>query len=478
MARLARQPATRLQLSGHRFLIRRLTHALVRGDARMLDDPIRAQSVSFGAGCVLAVLAIVACLVLVFVRPGSGLGSAPILLGRDSGALHVRVGGTVHPVLNLASARLIAGSPAEPVLVPETAIAAAKRGPLLGIPGAPTRIDRPLAIDETSWAVCDAGESTALIAARSFDGLAPLPRATALLVVPRGETAATTYLLFDGARAAVDLRDIAVLRALRMEGIQPLPVSRALLDSLPELPAVRAPLIADAGTPGPPMLDGLAVGTVVRVMRTSPGESAQIDGSYADYHLVLADGLQRIDRVVADLVRFTVAQPGDEPPVVAAAAAADAPLVESLAVATVPHKVQRHPGAVTCGAWDPTRPASGAKTTLLVGDSLPAGGLNLAQADEAGPNIDTVLIPAGRSAYVRATSIADNPQDQGPRYLVTDLGVLFGIHDDTAAQHLGLAAPAVPAPWPMLARLPRGPELSGDAASVMRDAVTVGRALR
>ena len=102
---------TRLQVSGYRFLLRRMEHALVRGDVRMLDDPLRAQSLSLIAGCVLAVIAIAGCAILAFVRPQGTLGSAPIVVTSESGALYVRIGDTMHPVLNLASARLIAGNP-------------------------------------------------------------------------------------------------------------------------------------------------------------------------------------------------------------------------------------------------------------------------------------------------------------------------------------------------------------------------------
>ncbi|MDT5333431.1 MAG: hypothetical protein QOF31_4728, partial [Mycobacterium sp.] len=45
---------------------------------------------------------------------------------RDSGALYVRIGDIVHPVLNLASARLVAGTPANPEAVSASAIHNAK----------------------------------------------------------------------------------------------------------------------------------------------------------------------------------------------------------------------------------------------------------------------------------------------------------------------------------------------------------------
>ncbi|WP_449560631.1 type VII secretion protein EccB [Mycolicibacterium mageritense] len=464
---MAGEPATRLQLSGHRFLLRRTAHALVRGDARMVDDPLRAQSISFASGCALAVVAVAAFLVLAFVRPGTALGSAPILISPKSGALYVQIDGVVHPVLNLASARLVTGAAADPQPVGDGALATARRGPLVGIPGAPARIGPPLALDESGWAVCDVADpvGTVLVAGRPHPGFRQLRRGQSLLVVARDEGAANTYLLFDGVRARVDLRDIAAVRALRMEDVAPLSVSRALLDSVPEVAAVRAPSIAAAGTPGPPVLDGLAVGTVIRVVRA--------DG--VEFYVVLTTGLQRVGQVAADLIRFTVPQPAGEPPEIAAATVAKVPFVHELPVGTLPERVQAGGAAVRCAGWDPR--GSTTKTTLYTADSLSGAAVTveLAQHDGAGPNLDHVSIPAGRSALVRVTGLAGDTL-AGSLYLVDDLGVLYGVHDDDAAKRLGLPLPAVPGPWPMLRLLPAGPELSRDGASVVRDGLTAGSA--
>ena len=48
------------------------------------------------------------------------MGDAAIVMSRESGALYVRVGDTLHPVLNLASARLVTGSAANPRVVNES----------------------------------------------------------------------------------------------------------------------------------------------------------------------------------------------------------------------------------------------------------------------------------------------------------------------------------------------------------------------
>src|SRR5262249_19596914 len=164
-------------------------------------------------------------------------------------ALYVRIGDTVHPVLNLASARLIAGAPANPEAVSMSAISNSKGGPLVGIPGAPATIAPPLGEHESGWAVCDDATSTTVIAGAVFgDGLAS---GHSVLVTPRSESAATTYLLYDGWRAKVDLRNRAVVRALKLDGVTPRPVSRVLLDSTPEAPAITAPHIPDAGLRSP-----------------------------------------------------------------------------------------------------------------------------------------------------------------------------------------------------------------------------------
>ena len=49
------QVTTRAQVNGYRFLIRRLEHALIRGDSRMIHDPMRGQMRALIVGLVIAV---------------------------------------------------------------------------------------------------------------------------------------------------------------------------------------------------------------------------------------------------------------------------------------------------------------------------------------------------------------------------------------------------------------------------------------
>ncbi len=456
---MARQSTTRLQVSGYRFLVRRMEHALLRGDIRMLDDPVRAQSLALMAGAVLAVVLVAVCAILAFLRPNAGLGDVAIVMSRDSGALYVRIDDTLHPVLNLASARLVTGSSARPEIVSAAGIDKAKRGPLLGIPGAPAVIAKPLAEDESAWTVCD-DTNTTLIAGRSGHMDREI-RQPSVLVTPRSESAATTYLLYDGSRAQVDLRNPGVLWALGLDGIEPRVVSSALLGAIPEAPPIAPPHIPGAGLPG--AVEGLRVGTVIRVTR--------VDAD--DYFVVLADGVQRIGEVAANLIRITDSQGSREIPSVSPDSVGEVPVVDSIPVSTFPREAGTAMGAgdsgVLCAQWLPNRPEIG----LWFGDSMPviSNPITLAQADGEGPDIDSVVMQTGRSALVRATALTGGGDDVGPLYLVTDSGVLYGIRDESTAKLLGLPGDPVPAPWPVLSRLPRGPELSRESALVARDSV-------
>jgi type VII secretion protein EccB len=457
---MARQPTTRLQVSGHRFLVRRMEHALLRGDISMLNDPMRAQSFAFIAGCVLAAIVVAVCAILAFLRPNTAMGDAPIVMSRESGALYVRVGDTLHPVMNLASARLIAGSAADPRVVNEANTASAKRGPLLGIPGAPAVIASPLSDSESAWTICD-DRTTTLIAGQS-DELDRGDRQPSILVAARSESAATTYLLYDGRRAEVDLRNPGVVWALRLDGIKPRPVSRALLDAIPEAPPIVAPHIPGAGQPG--AVAGTRVGTVVRVLR--------VDSD--DFLVVLADGVQRIGEVAANLIRSLDSHGNHEMTSVSPDSVSGIPIVDTLPLSRYPQHAGATMGArddgVLCATWMP----GGPKTVLWKGDSLPIAGnpIALAQGDDEGPNIDSVVMPSRRSAYVRAASLTHDDDGGGtPLYLVTDSGVLFGVRDEATAKLVGIQGDPVAGPWPVLSRLPRGPELNRDSALVARDSV-------
>jgi type VII secretion protein EccB len=469
---VARQPTTWLQVSGYRFLVRRLECALLRRDIGTVDEPLRAHPASLAVGCVLAAIGVAGCAFLALLRPQPALDRAQIVMGEESGALYVRVGDTWHPVLNLASARLIAATDANPQPVRESELARTKRGPLLGIPGAPQLLSPPLSGEESAWTICDSdngGTTTVVVGPAEGSSAHRLAPEQTILVAPVPGSPA--YLLYNGRRAIVDLADPAVLRALRLEGRVPHIVSQSLLSAVPEAPPITAPRIRGAGgkAAGPP---GFPVGSVVRITR----------GDGDEYYVVLVDGVQRIGQVAADLLRFNDSHGTANVITVAPDVIRATGIVNTLPVSTFPDRAPTpwdggldSSETTLCVTWAPAQ-SGHADIAFLAGSGLPVPvgqvPVTLSQADGHGPALDAVYLPPGRSAYVRGNG------GVGTRYLVADTGVRFAIHDDDVAHDLDLPAAATLAPWPVLATLPSGPELSRKNASVARDTVAAGPRLR
>ncbi len=475
---MARQPTTRLQVSGHRFLLRRIECALLGLDIRTVNEPIRAPMQSLLVGSLLAVVVLAGSAVLAVLRPQPTLADAPILMGKQSGALYVRIGDILHPVLNLASARLIMKTNADPQPIPESALSGGKRGPMLGIAGAPQYLGTPLADDELQWAVCDAHgdaqQGTTVVVGRSERPWLGHPHllASGQSVLVTLVSGGSTYLLYDGHRAVVNLTESAVVRALGLEGRIPSVVSPVLLNAVPEAPPITAPRIRNAGSRG--RLPGFPVGSVLRMARA--------DGD--EYYVVLRDGVQRVGQVAADLVRFDDSHGTRNAISVAPDLIRATPTVAELSVSTFPDRVPLlvdASGTAVCVRW--THRTSDGKdlpeiSFLTGGLPIPIGQepVKLTQADGKGPAIDAVYLPPGRSAYVRATGLSGGNARAGTRHLVTDTGVQFAIHDDDAAHDLGLPNTLIPAPWQVLAKLPAGPELSRANALVAQD-VLVGASM-
>lgn len=453
---MPRRPTTWLQVSAYRYLSRRLECALLGQDPAAAAMRARGQPAALAAGAVLTAAALAAATLLGLLRPHVALDGARVVLARDSGALFVRVGDTWHPVLNLASARLIAASAVDPLTIRQADLDGSKRGPLLGIPGAPAFLGRPLAAADTAWSLCDsdgAGATTTILLGRpDAASMRVLGGGQAMLVAAAAGSPA--YLLHDGHRARVDLADAAVVRTLRLEGRAPRLVSQSLLEAVPEAAPIAVPRIPGLGGAAPG-LPGFAIGTVLRITRA--------DGD--EYYAVLAGGVQRIGRVAADLLRLSNPQGGADAVTVAPDALRTAPVVAALPVSGFPDRAPAvsEPAATICAGWGDAR-----SVAFLTGAAVPVppgrAPVTLAQADGRGPALDAVYLPPGRSAYVRAGANA------GTRYLITDTGVRFAVPDDDAAADLGLGQPS-PAPWPLLTLLPAGPELSRPNASVARDTV-------
>ncbi|WFR73917.1 type VII secretion protein EccB [Prescottella defluvii] len=478
---MAAQPTTRWQVSGYRFLVRRMEHALVRRDVRMLHDPMRAQSRALAVGVVIACIGLAGCAALALIRPQDKIGNASIVVGKDSGAMFVVMDGTLHPVLNLASARLVVGESAKPVMIKESEIDTRPRGALVGIPGAPSALPVGGDTEGQPWSVCDTvspdgrrpAATTVVVGEPTWgDRVGQLDSGHALLV----SHSDATFLVYDGHRAPIDLEDQAVSRALGLEGAQPRPDQPRHAQRHPGDAADRGADIDGAGSAPNYEIAGRTIGSVVKVKR----------GDDARYYVVLRDGVQEVSEATAVLIHFSDSQGQSEVPTVAPDALAKAPTSHGLDVATFPSAPPRlvddADKPVSCLTWTPQGSVAGDDTgrvdaTLAVsaGRALPipddARTVRLAQADGPGDNADAVYVRPGGSGFVQTTGLESGSSRKGGMFFVADTGVRYGVKNADAAKALGFDVPGPPAPWRILELLAPGPTLGREEALVAHDGV-------
>ncbi|MEV6216334.1 type VII secretion protein EccB [Nocardia sp. NPDC051833] len=474
------KPTTRWQVSGYRFLVRRMEHALVRRDVRMLHDPMRAQSRAYAVGLVLGLVVLAGCGILALLRPQDKIGDNKILIGKESGGVYVVIENVVHPALNLASARLAAGEAAKAVIVKESELGKKPRGQLIGIPGAPTSLLYDKDGKGRQWSVCDQLKSdgtadlTTSVLAGSLDlgdKAAAMPSNKALLVKAKDDV----FLVFDGKRAKVNMSDPAVTLALGISGVTPRTISDGVLNAIPEVLPVISPVIANPGGVPTYNVSGHRIGDVVQVFN-APNQD----------FVVLQDGLQPISVVTAQIIRNSVnsTMAGTT---IQNTERVNAPVSQALKVDNYPKErptlVTAKDQPVSCLSWKPIPGAidnndatARAELTVLTGIDLPipdkAKLVSLAQADGSGPKADSVYIPPASGAYVQTTGIEPDSRRKDSLFYIADTGVRFGIKNSDAVKALGLEnVKAEPAPWPIVGLLAGGPSLGREDAMVAHDGV-------
>lgn len=463
---------TKPQVSGYKFLLRRLQHAMIRRDTRMIHDPMRSQGRSVWVGVALAVLVCLGAGILALLRPQGAVGDNQIILGKDTGALYVRVGDVLHPTFNLASARLISGSSEAPTEVKDDKLGDMQRGPLLGIPGAPASLNTGGTAH--TWSVCDdysahGGGATGVIAGLPNREATPALKNGQVLLASSGDE---DYLLYEGKRARIDAGDQTVLRALDLDQERPREVSEGLLEALPLAPDIVAPTVDGAGGEGPAGLESETVGSVVKVEQATETE----------FYVVLDDGVQKIPESAASIIRASDSSASDGMAEVAPGVIADVPRFTELPVDSFPTgqptAVPSDEAPISCVTWDRADGDPEATLSISAGRSLPlAEGVHkaeLAGADGEGKRTDWFASPQSAGWFVQITDSAGAPRRAESLGYLTGSGVLFGIPDMETAGTLGLEGPPSPMPWSINRLLTPGLSLSRDNAFVAHDAVDPG----
>ncbi|WP_275571836.1 type VII secretion protein EccB [Mycolicibacterium vanbaalenii] len=461
---------TRHQVTGWRFVMRRIASGVALHDTRMLVDPLRTQSRSVLVGALILVTGLIGCFLFSLIRPSGAAGTDAVLADRDTAALYVRLGEQLHPVLNLTSARLIAGRPDNPAMVKSSELDQFPRGNLIGIPGAPERMVANTTRD-AYWTVCDAatGSTTGVtvIAGRPADGgerAAALPAGHAVLA----ENGGRTWLLWDGKRSPIDLADRAVTGGLGIgvDSAAPQPISVGLFNAIPEGPPLVTPAIPGAGSPSAaPLPEPLPIGAVV--------VAYDADNAIRHY-VVLADGLQAVSPVVAAILRNSNSYGLAQPPRLDADVVARIPEAAGVDNAAYPSDrvtlVDVAADPVTCAQWAKPEGAQDASLTLRTGAVLPvadgARTVELVSSGTPGGPADRVALPPGTGYFVDSA---------GSLFWISDTGVRYGIDTgsdgvDTVAA-LGLTTAPLPIPSSVLSQFAVGPTLSRTDALLAHDSL-------
>jgi type VII secretion protein EccB len=492
---------TRHQVTGWRFVMRRIASGIALHDTRMLVDPLRTQSRAVLMGVLIVITGLVGCFVFSLIRPSGQAGNNAVLADRSTDALYVRVGVELHPVLNLTSARLIVGRPVNPTTVKSSELDRFPRGNLIGIPGAPERMVQNTSRD-ANWTVCDAVSGPAGHAAHSTGvtviagppdsrgaRAAALGSDQAVLVDVAVDGGTSTWLLWDGRRSQIDLADHAITNALGLglgdsDVPAPRPIAPGLFNAILEAPALTAPVIPNAGNPASFPVPA-PIGAVV--------VSYALDKTSSDavrYYAVLPDGLQPISPVLAAILRNTNSYGLQQPPRMGADEVAKLPVSRLLDTTRYPNQrvnlVDAAHDPATCAYWSKPAGAATSSLSLLSGSALPVPDavhtvelVGAASGWQGGGVPTRVALAPGTGYFTQSVGGGAAAPATGSLFWVSDTGVRYGIDNESdnagtgghgkTVEALGLSAPAVPIPWSILSLFAAGPTLSRADALLAHD---------
>ncbi|WP_102144061.1 type VII secretion protein EccB [Mycobacterium hubeiense] len=457
---------TKVQVSGWRFLLRRVEHAIVRRDTRMFDDPLQFYSRAVSAGIVIAVLICLGAALLAYFKPLGKRGGDTLLVDRSTNQLFVVMPGSgeLRPVYNLTSARLVLGNPSTPVEVKSEELNRMPKGQPIGIPGAPYAT--PVAgVAESMWTLCDTVpkpdsavptvETSVIVRRLAMDSsVGPLTPDEGMLVSYKGDN----WLITESGRHAIDLADRAVTSAVGIPvTAKATPISEGLFNALPNAGPWALPPVPATGAPNtvglPP---NLVIGSVFKTVTDSDEQ----------HYVVLPDGVAKVNNTTAAALRATNSYGLIEPPSVEASVVARIP--EQVFVSPLPDEpleiLLREDAPTLCWSWERVPGDQAPKTTVIAGRRLPIpSSAQNTGIDQIGGD-STVFIDGGQ--FIRLQS--PDPRFGESLYYIDPQGVRYGLPDEETAKNLGLSAPKT-APWQVVSKLVDGPVLTKQAALLEHD---------
>ncbi|MEV5764330.1 type VII secretion protein EccB [Micromonospora sp. NPDC052213] len=431
------------QVDAQRYMMTRVTGALVRAEPETAESPTRRDRTGTLAGLVLGIL-VLAGVAIWALMPGSGSTSwqQPRMLVVDSstGARYVLVDGQLRLVNDVATATLLAGGRLTPVTVSSSKLAKVPQGPPVGTPAGPQVLPAANRVNQGVWRACSRDTGRIVLDVDVPAAPDPLGDGHALPVTAGGKT----YLLWGGRRLLLPQPWMADVLGLGL--LAPVPVATAWLESIPLGGTVGPPKVARAGGAGPR----------VAGRPTSIGQMFGVDlgNGTVNHYLMTTDGLAplteteyRLQRATPGGARETAITPAD------LAAAGQRSPVRPLTTlpATPPVPPSMPEDAVVCVEY--AGRADEKPTVVLVsGTGMPTGG-------SGGKTAVTVRVPSGGGALLMPPADAETDRWRQQGLLVNERGIAYPIMGGDVTT-LGYSLDqAVVMPTPLVAMLPPGPAL-------------------
>jgi type VII secretion protein EccB len=455
------------QIQAYQFLRRRLVSALVAADANHPTSPSRRLVLGTILGVAAAVLTAAVFGVLGLLNPSSTANwkqGGQVIVEQDTGARYILgKDGRLYPVLNYASARLLAaGNGTATATVSAQALSSVSRGPMLGIPGAPDSLPTGTAMADHVFTVCSRTSpnqptgveptSTLILGSSADTGQQALANGQGLLV---SASNGQVFLVADGFRFRVP--SSGTLAALHYDTISQLPVASNWLGAVPAGPDLGLVDVSDAGSSGPDV----------------GGQSTRVGQVLTDgeYYVVRSDGLEPVSQTEAYLItgdqHNADAYPGNQPAPIPTSVAAISSTAKSRQTGIIGLPSQL-PRILALGA-NPALCATGDGTNgsvLTVGAALPLpSGAQAISTSGGGQLADQVYVPPSGGVLVREQTGLTT--DTGATYLITDTGRKYQLPSSAAIASLGYGSlTATDVAEPLLALLPNGPALDPNKAGI------------
>lgn len=427
------------------FVTRRIISSMMSTNPDALELPMRRSRYSVLGGILLSLLIFAGFWVVgMFIPAGSDSWKTEgaIVLDTDTGTTYVYMQGSLYPVKNMASAKLIA---AEPTVseVESIDLKGTPRGWEVGIADAPGAIPDPKMLVGMPWQVCSSPGAYDNTERVSHVVISASPAKAAIgkraLIVDTGDD---KYLLWNDMKLAVD--SDAALIALGMDPKAAIPVSPVFVSAVDTGPDLAAPKLDK---------DGKSAG--------------KINGDKADYgdfftvggqeYVLTTDGFAPVGEVTAALL--TDGEPTD-------ATKIPASVVDDTGTAeveargfpqSVPKLDDAEAEAVVCAVAkndeDVTLAVHTDPPTAITDPKVYNPFNEFDEADTA----DHFWLPGGKGAVVR--EVGAPGADDGTVYLLTDQGAKYALTSE-AVQKLGFKdVKPTPVPASLVALVPTGPAL-------------------